>query len=58
MPTKKEELALRWANKSPEEKKLIRKKNSEKVKRCTAGKGHKKRSEMGAEELSRIRTID
>ena len=61
MPTKKEELALRWANKSTEEKNLIRKKNSEKVKRCNAGHknaGHKKRSEMGADELSRIRAID
>ena len=58
MPTKKEELDLRWANKSTEEKNLERKKIAEKVKRCRARKNIKKRSEMEADELSRIRSID
>ena len=46
MPTKKEELALRWALKSEEEKNVIRKKNALKVKLHRAGKVNKKRSEM------------
>ena len=55
MPTKKEVLALRWAEKSEEEKSLIRKKNAEKVRLCRAKKGIKKRSEMNAEELLKVR---
>lgn len=58
MPTKKEVLALRWAEKSEEEKNLIRKKNAEQVRLCRARKGVKKRSEMNAEELSSVREKD
>ena len=58
MPTNKEELALRWAMKSEEEKNLIRKKNAQKVKLHRAGKVSKKRSEMKPEELSKLRETD
>ena len=58
MPTKKEELALKWAMKSEEEKNVIRKKNAQKVKLHRARKGNKKRSEMKSDELSRARETD
>ena len=58
MPTNKEELALRWAMKSEEEKNEIRKKNAQKVKLHRAGKVNKKRSEMKPDELSKVRGTD
>ena len=58
MPTSKEELALRWAMKSEEEKNLVRKKNAKKVKVHRAGKVNKMRSEMNLDELSKVRGID
>ena len=35
MPTSKEELALRWATKSEEEKNIVRKKTAERVKKSS-----------------------
>ena len=58
MPTSKEELALRWATKSEEEKNIVRKKTAERVKKYRAGKSFKKRSDMTATELSRVRATD
>ena len=58
MPTNKEELALRWAMKSEEEKNEIRKKNAQKVKLHRAGKVNKKRSEMKPDELSKVGETD
>ena len=58
MPTNKEELALRWAMKSEEEKNIIRKKNAQKVKLHRARKGNKMRSEMNSDELSKVRGTD
>ncbi len=53
MPTKKEELALNWVNKSEEEKQISRNKTAYRVKKHRAGL--KKREEMETEELSKVR---
>ena len=58
MPTSKEELALRWAEKSEEEKNIVRKKTAERVRIYRAGKVLKKRNEMTAAELSKVRASD
>ena len=58
MPSKKEDLALAWLQKSEEEKKLIRQKNAERMRLARAKKGIKKRSEMTPEELDMVRTKD
>ena len=58
MPSKKEDLALRWEQKSEEEKNLIRKKNKEKVRLSRAKKPDRKRSEMNSDELSKVREKD
>ena len=58
MPTRKEELALRWAEKSEEEKNIVRKKTAARVKLYRARKGVKKRAEMKTAELSRVRATD
>ena len=58
MPTAKDVLALRWANKTEEEKALERKKTSERIKKLRAKNGRKKRSEMGTDELVRQRVMD
>ena len=55
MPSSKEVLALRWAQKSDEEKNEVRKKNAERIRLLRAKKGNKKRSEMDAEELAKVR---
>ena len=47
MPSSKEALALRWAQKSDEEKNEVRKKNAERI-----------RSEMDAKELAKVRAKD
>ena len=58
MPTKKEELALRWANKSEEEKQILRKKTAERVKIYRAGLKKRGEKEMEADELSKLRAKD
>ena len=58
MPTKKEELALRWAMKSEEEKDIVRKKTAERVKNYRAGKSAMKRSEMSAAKLTQVRATE
>ena len=58
MPTAKDVLALRWANKTEEEKALERKKTAERIKKLRAKNGRKKRSEMGKDELVRQRVMD
>ena len=58
MPTKKEELALRWAEKSEEEKNINRKKTAKRVKLYRAEKGVKKRNEMKAAQLFKVRATD
>ena len=58
MPTNKEVLALRWAEKSEEEKNLIRKKNADRIRSLRAKKVPKKRSEMSPDELAKVRALD
>ena len=58
MPTSKEVLALRWAEKSEEEKNLIRMKNAERIRKLRANKVQKKRSEMSPDELEKVRALD
>ena len=58
MPLSKEELALRWAELSEEEKCEKRRKNAEAVKRYRAKKGKRARSEMEPEELDWKRALD
>ena len=58
MPTHKEVIALRWALKTEEEKKLEREKNAEKVRKFRAKNGRRKRSEMDPNELERQRLMD
>ena len=58
MPTNKEVLALRWAQKSEEEKNVVRKKTADRIKLLRAKKGQKKRSEMNPEELAKLRAQD
>ena len=58
MPTKKEVLALRWANKSEEEKQILRKKTAERVKIYRAGLKKRGEKEMEADELSKLRAKD
>lgn len=58
MPTSKEVLALRWANKTEEEKKLQREKDAEKMRKYRAKNGRKKRCEMDSDELQRQRLMD
>ena len=58
MPTRKEVIALRWANKTEEEKRKEREKNAEKVRKFWAKNGRKKRSEMDPTELQRQRLMD
>ena len=58
MPTRKEVIALRWANKTEEEKRKEREKNAEKVRKFWAKNGRKKRSEMNPSELQRQRLMD
>ena len=58
MPTSKDVLALRWANKTEEEKKLVRKKNAERIRKMRAKNGRKKRSDLDTDELLRQRVMD
>ena len=58
MPTNKEVLALRWAQKSEEEKNEVRKKTAERIKLLRSKKRPKKRSEMNPEELAKLRAQD
>ena len=58
MPTSKEVLALRWAQKSEEEKNEVRKKTAERIKLLRSKKRPKKRSEMNPEELAKVRAQD
>lgn len=58
MPSRKEDLAIRWANKSEEEKKIERKKNAERIRLYRAKKGQKKRSDMTPDELAKERAKD
>lgn len=58
MPTRKEVIALRWKNKTEEEKRKEREKNAEKVRKFRAKNGRKKRSEMNPSELQRQRMMD
>ena len=58
MPSRKEDLAIRWANKSEEEKEIERKKNAERIRLYRAKRGEKKRSEMTPDQLAKARALD
>ena len=58
MPTRKEVIALRWKNKTEEEKRKEREKTAEKVRKSRAKNGRQKRSEMNPSELKRQRMMD